>query len=271
MASIPAASRSPTCGHAGQQPVALDRVQHGERRRAGHRVAAERAAVIALAQRRCRTAPEADAGADGQAAAEPLGQRDHVRDDALALVREPLAGPADAALDLVEHQQRAGLVARRAGRLQVAGRRRHDAALAQARLQEDRGAVRRRPPRSARRCRRRGRTERQPRTARTAPGCEFLPVRPARPWSGRGSCARRRRSPAAPAPARRRTSLIAASFASVPELAKNTRPSMPSRPEQPLGQHDLPLVQVQVRGVRQPADLLGDGRDHAPGARARAR
>ena len=50
---------------------------------------------------------EADARADGQAAAEALGQRDDVRHDADALVGEPGAGAPDAGLHLVEHEQRA--------------------------------------------------------------------------------------------------------------------------------------------------------------------
>ena len=50
-------------------------------------------------------------------------------------------------------------------------------------------------------------------------------------------------------------------MASVPELAKKTRPSAPSSAEQPLGQLDLGLVQEQVAGVREPRDLAGDGLD----------
>ena len=54
---------------------------------------------------------EADARADRQAAAEALGERHHVGGDALGLVGEPRAGAADARLDLVEHEQRARVVA----------------------------------------------------------------------------------------------------------------------------------------------------------------
>ena len=50
---------------------------------------------------------EGEAGADRQAAAEPLGQRQDVGLDARRLVGEPRAGAADAGLHLVEHQQRA--------------------------------------------------------------------------------------------------------------------------------------------------------------------
>ena len=52
---------------------------------------------------------DADDGADRQAAAEPLGQRDHVRHDAGPGVREPASGAADTGLHLVDHQQRAVL------------------------------------------------------------------------------------------------------------------------------------------------------------------
>ena len=70
---------------------------------------------------RCPLA-EADAGADRQAAAEALGEREDVGEDALGLVGEPRAGAADAALDLVEHQQRARRVAGLPGGAQVAVR-----------------------------------------------------------------------------------------------------------------------------------------------------
>ena len=57
-----------------------------------------------------------DDGADRHARAQALGQRHHVGLDAGPLVREPLAGAADAALHLVEHQQPVALVAQaRAG------------------------------------------------------------------------------------------------------------------------------------------------------------
>ena len=61
----------------------------------------------------------------------------------------------------------------------------------------------------------------------------------------------------------RRTSLSAASLASVPELVKNTRPSAAEQGEQALGQGDLALVQEQVGGVRDGLHLAG----HRPGDR----
>ena len=93
---------------------------------------------------------EREAGADRQAAAEALGQRDDVRLDAVGLVREPVPGAADAGLHLVEHQQRAGGGADLPGRGQVAGRRDDHAVLALDRLEDDHGGLARsRPPASA--------------------------------------------------------------------------------------------------------------------------
>jgi hypothetical protein len=60
-------------GGPGQQAVGLDGVQHGQGGRAGHRVAAERAAVVARAQRG-RAPAQADARADGQPAAQALAR-----------------------------------------------------------------------------------------------------------------------------------------------------------------------------------------------------
>ena len=52
-----------------------------------------------------------------------LGQRDDVGPDALGQAGEPVAGAADAALHLVDDQQRAGCVAHLPDRGQEAGRR----------------------------------------------------------------------------------------------------------------------------------------------------
>ena len=49
--------------------------------------------------------------ADGDASGERLGQGRHIRLDAVLLVGTPLAGAADAGLDLVEHEESAGGVA----------------------------------------------------------------------------------------------------------------------------------------------------------------
>ena len=69
------------------------------------------------------------ARADGYAAAQALGQGHHVRRDAVVLVREPAAGPAETGLNLVEDQQDVLRVAPLAHAPQVARRRRDDADL----------------------------------------------------------------------------------------------------------------------------------------------
>ena len=137
---------------------------------------------------------EPDAGADRQPAAQPLGQGEHVRHDPVGLVGEPGAGAADPALDLVDHQQRAGGVAglpgRRSGTRRAAAPPRaspwHGSRNTAAQSAAD-GCRRARPRR------RRGRTGPRPRTGRTA--AVSPPCRSARasPWSGHGSRPRRRR------------------------------------------------------------------------------
>src|SRR5690606_16230804 len=54
-----------------------------------------------------------EAGADGETAAQRLRDRHDVGRDARVFMREELAGPADARLHLVEHEQNALLVAER--------------------------------------------------------------------------------------------------------------------------------------------------------------
>ena len=56
----------------------------------------------------------------------------------------------------------------------------------------------------------------------------------------------------------RRASLIAHSFASAPELQKNTRPSPPSNAFEPRRDLRLHVVVVEVRDVQQRARLVGD-------------
>ena len=63
---------------------------------------------------------QGDDRADRDAATEPLGQRDDVRDDAVPGVREPGAGAPDAALHLVQDEQRAMLRSDLARRGEVA-------------------------------------------------------------------------------------------------------------------------------------------------------
>src|ERR1700722_5840614 len=120
----------------GEQPVALDHLEHGQGRGACDRVAAEGGTVITLGEAGAAGA-QSDAGPDREAAAQPLGQGQHIGPDALGLVREPGAGPADGALDLIEDEQRAGLVTGGASGAQVARGEGHHAAFAQGGLEED--------------------------------------------------------------------------------------------------------------------------------------
>ena len=80
-------------------------------------------------------------GADRHARAQALGGEQDVGLDALVLAGEHLPGPADAALDLVGHQQDPVPVAEGAQVAQLAGRRHDVAAFALDRLDEDGGHV----------------------------------------------------------------------------------------------------------------------------------
>ena len=137
------------------------------------------------------------------------------------LERPQRAGAAHPALDLVEHQQRAGAVARLAGGEQHLAPR-----SARRRVSPWTGsiitaAVRRRPRPRARPGRRAARPRSRARAARTAPACRGCGVADSapivRPWKAPSSTTI--------SPPRRclRASLIAASFASAPELHRKTR------------------------------------------------
>src|SRR6266700_6730017 len=126
--------------YAAEQVVALDGVEDREARGTGDRVAREGRTVRTGVEQVLGRA-EGEAGADRQATAEALGQGDDVRTDPGLLEGEPVAGTADAGLDLVEHEQCAVPFGQFAGRLEVAGRRGHDAALALDRLDEERGGL----------------------------------------------------------------------------------------------------------------------------------
>ena len=90
-----------------------------------------------------------DAGADRQAAAEALGHRHHVGRTPSSCQAHSVPGAAHAALDLVEDQQRAVLVAGLARGREHLAVERVDAGLALDRLeQHGRGVARRRPPRA---------------------------------------------------------------------------------------------------------------------------
>ena len=188
-------------------------------------------AVLARARTARPPSPKADAGADGQAAAEALGQGEHVGADAVVLVGEPRPVRPMPVWISSSDQQRAVRVADLARGGEVAGRRRDDAALALGRLQEDRRgrlastaasqrvgvAVRDEADVAGQRPERRRGSAALPVSA-SAPS-----VRPWKPSSAATTHVRRAGAG--------RASLSAASLASVPELQKNTRP--PARPSRP--------------------------------------
>ena len=138
----------------GQQVVALDRVEHGETRRAGERVAAERRAVLARHQQSGHVGAEGHEGADGHAAAEALGERHRVGHDARPLVGEPVARAADAGLDLVDDEQRAVSGRQLTGEPEVVVGELPHPRLALDRLDDERPPSCRPPRRAARRRRR---------------------------------------------------------------------------------------------------------------------
>ena len=92
-------------------------VEHGVADRHGQRIAAEGGAVDAGGHADGRLVGR-KAGAHREAAADALGDRHEVGRDAGPFMGEQLAGAADAALDLVEDQQQAVLVAELAQPLQ---------------------------------------------------------------------------------------------------------------------------------------------------------
>ena len=95
--------RSPSfCGPL-DEPFVLDHVDRGQRGRARHRIAAERAAEPADVHRVHDLGPAGHAR-DRHAAAESLRGRDEVGHDVLVLAREPRAGAAEAGLHLVGHE-----------------------------------------------------------------------------------------------------------------------------------------------------------------------
>ena len=118
-----------------------DDIEHRLARRHRQRIAAKRAAVRAD-HHALRRALGGEAGADREAAADALGDRHDVGGEAIMFVREELAGARDAALDLVEDQQRAGFVGERAQAGQEFVARGADAALALDRFEQEAADVR---------------------------------------------------------------------------------------------------------------------------------
>ena len=121
------------------------RLEHGVEHRAAdrhrQRIAAEGRSVRA-GRHALRRLLGGEQAAEREAAADALGDRHDVGRDAGPLMREQLAGAADAGLHLVEDQQQAVLVAQRPQPPQELGRRDIDAALALHRLDHDAGGLR---------------------------------------------------------------------------------------------------------------------------------
>ena len=214
--------------------------------------------------------PRGDAGADRQAARERLGDREHVRAHRRLLERPQRAGAAHPALDLVEDQQRAGC-GRRPRAPRAASRRRS------ARRRSRPGSARASRRRCARRPRPRARSGSSRGTA-TKPGtsgangsclvsCGVADSAPiVRPWKAPSS------TTISPPRRRLRASLIAASFASAPELQRNTRAPGSKLCGEPLGE---PRAGLGVdRGSRRAAaapPARGSPRRRAGGSGRRCR
>ena len=165
--------------------------QHHVGRGAGHRVAAERGAVGARSERAAHVLA-AEHRPDRQAVAERLGAADRVREDALALEGEDVAGAAHAGLDLVDQQQQAlrigELAQGLAGSLRARCGRRPPPGWARPGSPRSAAPPRRAPPRD----RRRARGESPAAAARSPAGTSAARWRRASPACVRGSCCRRR-------------------------------------------------------------------------------
>src|SRR5437016_136303 len=125
---------------AGEKAIGEDDIEHRIADRHGKRIAAESRAMGAggHAQRRFFGR---ETSTHREAAADALGNRHDVGGDARPLVGEELAGAPDAALDLIEHQENAVLVAQFAQGSELVWRQRADAALALDRLDENAGRL----------------------------------------------------------------------------------------------------------------------------------
>ena len=86
-----------------EESVALDRIDNGDSRSTGERVAAECRSVHS-GMEGFRGLFGAEHRAHGHSACDGFGERRDIRKDVVVLVGEPLAGAADTALDFVEYE-----------------------------------------------------------------------------------------------------------------------------------------------------------------------
>ena len=115
IARAPASNCAPRVARGLRQVFVFERVERGERRRAGDLTSAEgrrveqrRFAECAIPHRRSR-----DERADrNDAAGEPLGQRHHIGHDLLAVAGKAITAAPEARLHFIGHEERAGAVAR---------------------------------------------------------------------------------------------------------------------------------------------------------------
>ena len=220
-ARIPCVSWAPRSRQFASSPSCLDHVEHRERRA---RTGSARRRTSRRAPRRRTRAPRRRCTRRSAARRRAPSPRDDVRREARdRLEGEPLPGPADTGLHLVEHQQRAAFGAQLARGARYAWSSGTTppspriGSISTAAVCAPTAAVQRRRRRPAAR----GRTPR--RAVRTAPA--WPAARSPRAWrtSARGTTppARRRRVRPAAFPCLRAI-FSAASFASAPEFAKNT-------------------------------------------------
>ena len=111
-------------------------IQHGQRTGADHRVAAE-SGTVGAGTHMLGNLGGHQHGADGQAAAQALGQRDDVRVQVKMLTGQELAGAAYAGLYLVHDEHQVALFAELGHLGHVVGIQRHHAAFSLDQLQHD--------------------------------------------------------------------------------------------------------------------------------------
>src|SRR5919199_148862 len=131
---------SPLEPHLLEEDGIVDHAQNSPDRSHRERVAPEGRAVVARSQSRALFSSEHRA--DGEAAAEALGAREHVGDYTRALVGVEVPRAPSPGLDLVEDEEGTKLIAQLAQPPQETLRRHVDAALALDRLDQDRRGLR---------------------------------------------------------------------------------------------------------------------------------